>query len=146
MWCSAAILTLFNALVAATDIRVQYPSTGLGHNWTNISVVTTGTYEILRAEILQTTVNVTAGNSLIQTSREDFKVVTQGINSGALPVQCSAGWTSIFATYPVLVPLSCADPDVNATLLQAEVWPEDGGFYLFVGFKYVSFPKNSYFD
>ena len=115
---------------------MQHRDFGLPGNSTSQSIATNGSYKILRADILQTTVNITSGNSTFLASQEKFNVNTEGINSGALPVECSANWVSLFITYPAVVPLLCTDPEVNATLIQREVWPEYGGFYLFVELKY----------
>ena len=105
------------------------------HNVTNLSVATAGVYEILRAEIYQTTVNTSASGSGILTTQESFDVIVQGVSKGALPIKCSVTWVTIYTTYPALVALICTDPAVNVTLFQGEVWPEFGGFYLFVELK-----------
>ena len=90
-----------------------------------------GVYDILRAEIYQRTVNIST-NSSVLTIREDFSVVVQGVTAGSLPVRCNSSWLTTFVGFPASIPLICADPTVNVTLLQGEVWPEYGGFFIFV--------------
>ena len=132
----ATTFGLLNAISMTTEEKVQQRDSGLSGNSTNQLIPTTGSYKISRAEIVQSTVNITSKNSSFLTSQEKFIVYTEGINPGALPVRCSVSWVTVFTTYPAIVPLSCADPEVNATLIQREVWPEYGGFDLFVAFKY----------
>ena len=138
MLCPATIFALLTTITVVAAVRANTTFSVLAtsaHNTTNVSVVTTGVYEIFRAEIDQFTVNFTANGSTFQTTQERFDVTAQGVNEGALLVECNAVWITIFASYPAVVPLSCSDPAVNATLLQGEVWPEYGGFYLFVELK-----------
>ena len=136
MLCIATIFAFFATFAVATAAPATNSSFETlftpGVNGTNVSIISTGIYEILRAEIYQSTVDVTTNGSDFQTIREVFTVIVQGNNSGALPVKCNGTWLSVFATYPIWAPLYCSDPAVNATLLQGEVWPEYGGFYLFV--------------
>ena len=137
LW-SARIVALLTtiAAVAAAPANITFSALATSaHNTTNFSVLTTGVYEILRAEIYQFTVNITANASTVQTTQEAFEVTTIGVNEGALPVTCTAVWITIFTTYPAVKSLNCSDSAVSAALVQEEVWPEYGGFYLFIELK-----------
>ena len=137
MLIATTIFALVTSIIAVTNPQADSVIFGVaskGQNATKFKVLDVGVYQILRAEIDQTTVNISSNVSVL-TTREDFAVVVQGTENGALPVRCNASWLSFLATYPAEVSFSCTDPAVNLTLLQGEVWPEYGGFFLFVELK-----------
>lgn len=130
----AVLTTFIEAAIAQANSSIHALATTNGTNSTEIRVLSHGVYEILSADIFQRTVNVSA-NLPILTIQEDFAVTVKSTANGALPVQCNASWLTLSVIYPAVVALDCADPAVNVTLLQGEVWPEYGGFFLFVELK-----------
>ena len=64
--------------------------------------------------------NTTA--TIIQTI-EQFDIVVQGTNPGALPIPCNATWIATMATPtndPVGTQFSCSDPAVSALMLRQD--------------------------
>lgn len=127
----ATIILVSNAGTESTVLAVTISA----KNGTNYSVIAAGVYQILSVDIFQTTVNTSTSGPGSLTTREEVDVVVAGSMPGALPVTCNMSWLTVFTSYPAIIPLSCQDPAVNVTLVQGEVWPEYGGFYLFVELK-----------
>lgn len=129
-----ALIFIFTFTIEAALVRTNTSLPSAVTNGTNNAgpePFSPGVYDILRAEIYQRTVNIST-NSSVLTIREDFCVIVQGVTAGSLPVRCNSSWLTTFVGFPANMPLICVDPTVNVTLLQGEVWPEYGGFFIFV--------------